>query len=105
MQTQVATALQLHQAGQLERASQLYQQVLAGEPDNADALHFLGLLRHQQGDHRQALALIGRAAALSPNEPDVHLNLGEVYRTVGEFAAAVDCAARRCGWCRTTPMP
>ena len=42
-------ALQLHRAGHLSQAEQLYRQVLQADPVNADALHLLGLVAHQVG--------------------------------------------------------
>ena len=47
----LTTAIELHQAGQLEPAAQLYQKILVQEQDNAAALHLLGVLHHQQGEH------------------------------------------------------
>jgi protein O-GlcNAc transferase len=43
------TALALHQAGQLDRAAAIYRQVLARNPDDAYALHYLGLLEAGAG--------------------------------------------------------
>ena len=51
MQELLATAIEMHQAGQLGPAAQLYQRVLARDESNAVALHLLGVLHHQQGDH------------------------------------------------------
>jgi tetratricopeptide (TPR) repeat protein len=87
----LSNALELHQAGQLASAAQLYQQILAREQENADALHLFGVLRHQQGDHRQAIDLIGRAVALRPNVPAFHANLSEVYRALGQLDRAAGC--------------
>jgi len=94
MQPQLSTALEMHQAGQLDLAAQLYQRALDNQPDNAEALHFLGVLRYQQGEHCKALELIGRAVALSPNVPDFHLNLGEVHRALEQYEEAVRCAEK-----------
>jgi tetratricopeptide (TPR) repeat protein len=87
----LSNALEMHQAGQLASAAQLYQQILAHEQENADALHLLGVLRHQQGDHRQSIELIGRAVALRPNQPAFHANLAEVYRALGQLDRAAGC--------------
>ncbi len=55
MQDVLSNALTMHQSGQLSLAAQLYRQVLARKEQNADALHLLGVLHHQQGDHRRAV--------------------------------------------------
>jgi tetratricopeptide (TPR) repeat protein len=59
-------AIALHQQGQLADAEGLYRQILASEPDHFDALHLLGVIRHQQGRHADALELIERALTRSP---------------------------------------
>ena len=42
-------AVRLHQAGHLGRAEALYREAIAAVPDDADALHLLGVLCHQKG--------------------------------------------------------
>ena len=84
----LTTAIEMHQTGQFHTAARLYQQVLANEEQNADALHLLGVLRHQQGDHAKAVELIRRAIALRPSIPAFHANLAEAYRAQGQFDRA-----------------
>jgi len=84
-------AIALHQTGQLGQAAQLYQKVLARDESNAEALHLLGVLHHQQGDHARAVERIGRAVALKPNVPGFHANLAEAYRALGQFERAAGC--------------
>src|SRR5688500_13700803 len=43
------TAVSHHQAGQAAEAERLYRQVLAVDPEQADALHLLGVLAYQVG--------------------------------------------------------
>jgi tetratricopeptide (TPR) repeat protein len=91
MQEVLSKAIAMHQAGQLGSAAELYDKALAAEPDNADALHLLGVLHHQQGDHARALEEIGRAVVLRPNVPVYHANLAEVYRAQKQFTRAIGC--------------
>jgi tetratricopeptide (TPR) repeat protein len=91
MQDVLTSAIAMHQAGQLGPAAQLYQKILLQEHENADALHLLGVLHHQQGDHSHAVELIGRAVALRPNVPAFHANLAEAYRALGQWERAVGC--------------
>jgi tetratricopeptide (TPR) repeat protein len=91
MQDVLSNAIAMHQAGQLGSAAQAYLSLLAAEPDNADALHLLGVLHHQQGDHACAVEEIGRAVALRPSVPIFHVNLAEVYRTQSQFDRAAGC--------------
>jgi tetratricopeptide (TPR) repeat protein len=91
MQDILATAIEMHRTGQLAAAVQLYQAVLALEQENADALHLLGVLNHQQGNHTRAVELIGRAVAVRPNAYIFHANLAEAYRALGQFDRAAGC--------------
>jgi tetratricopeptide (TPR) repeat protein len=91
MQDLLTTAIEMHQSGQLGPAAQLYQKILVQEQDNAAALHLLGVLHHQQGQHVRAVEEIGRAVALRPNVPAFHANLAEAYRSLGQFDRAAGC--------------
>jgi tetratricopeptide (TPR) repeat protein len=91
MQDVLTAAIEMHRSGQLGPASQLYQKVLAREHENAEAMHLLGVLHHQQGHHARAVELIGRAVALRPNSHIYHANLAEAYRALGDFERAVGC--------------
>ena len=84
-------AIEKHQTGQLGVAAQLYQGLLAREPDHAEALHLLGVLNHQQGQNSRAVELIGRAVALRPNAHVFQANLAEAYRALGDFERAAGC--------------
>jgi tetratricopeptide (TPR) repeat protein len=87
----LTAAIAMHRSGQLGPASQLYQRVLAREQDNAEALHLLGVLNHQQGNHSRAVELISRAVAVRPNAPSYYANLSAAYRALGDFERAAGC--------------
>ena len=74
------TAISRHKAGMFKDASALYSEVLATDGSNTRALHLLGLLRHQQGDHSSAIELLCKSLAIQPNMPVVHANLSDAYR-------------------------
>src|SRR5947207_5863 len=61
----IRAAIDHHQAGRLQKAEQLYRQVLAISPDNPDALHFLGMLAHQAGRSDTAVELMRRSIAVN----------------------------------------
>ena len=84
-----ARAVDLHRAGDLGVAGRIYESVLARVPTHADALHLLGVVRHQQGNHDQAADLIGKALALAPNVAVYHASMAEVHRARGQLEAAV----------------
>ena len=51
-------AVQHHQAGRLEAAEQIYRQIVAVEPNQADARHLLGVIASQAGGHEIAVEYI-----------------------------------------------
>ena len=56
-------AVTLHQSGQLSQAEAIYRQLLGIDPTNADALHLLGVIAHQTGNHKSAVASYDKAIA------------------------------------------
>jgi Flp pilus assembly protein TadD/2-polyprenyl-3-methyl-5-hydroxy-6-metoxy-1,4-benzoquinol methylase len=81
-------AIEAHQGGNLAAAEALYRQVLALQPNHADALQLLGVAAHQAGRHDIAVDLISRAIALNDRAPHFHANLGQVLRMTGRLDAA-----------------
>ncbi len=71
-------AIKAHQAGQLAAARRGYDEVLALRPADPDALHFLGVLRHNQGDSAEGLASIRRSLRVAPNNAHAWMNLGNI---------------------------
>ncbi len=86
----------LIRAERLDEADQLAAAVLEHWPDEPDVLHFIGLLRHAQGDGEAAVALIRRAIEGRPEASAPWNNLGNVLLTLGRFdeaASAYTCSA------------
>ncbi|MDX2272921.1 MAG: tetratricopeptide repeat protein [Cyanobacteriota bacterium] len=81
-------ALHYLEAGALASAAQLYQQVLAHNPRQPEALHRLGLIAHTQGNFQQAIRFLVAACQLQPNQPQAHYNLGVVLRQLGKWDPA-----------------
>jgi tetratricopeptide (TPR) repeat protein len=75
----------------LAEAARAYQAILAADPEQANALHLLGVIAHQRGDSTQAVQLITRAIGLSPSVAAFHANLAEVYRVQGQLDRAAGC--------------
>lgn len=66
----------------------LLQKALQSRHDLRIAYVDLGAILAQQGKHQEALALLKRAVALDPQQPDAHFRLGRVYEAFGQRAAA-----------------
>ena len=90
----LAGAVLLHQGGRLTEAEAVYRQVLAEDPDNPDALHFLGVICHQRGRSADAVDLIRRAIAAAPGYADAHNNLGNVLKMLDRVEEAADAYRR-----------
>jgi len=90
----LAAAIQHHQAGQLQAAEQLYRQILASDPNNADANHLLGVLAQHVGKHEIAVEHIERAIRLNGAVARFHNDLGEAFRALGRTSEAVACYRR-----------
>ena len=86
-----SAAVKLHTAGKLREAEAMYRQILEADPRHADALHLLGLVAHQSGQHGAAQECISRAISLRGDRPAFHSNLGEVYRALGKLPEAHEC--------------
>lgn len=83
-------AIRHHEAGRLKDAEVIYRQILAVEPNHAEAHHLLGVMAHQCGRDGEAVEWIRRAIALGLGSASVYSNLGEAYRTMGRFDDAIE---------------
>jgi tetratricopeptide (TPR) repeat protein len=91
MSDDLSLALEQHRRGLLDQAARLYRQVLASRPGHPDALHLLGVVAYQQGDHVRAAEWIGQAIARNAGAAAYHANLAEVYRALGQTDRAIAC--------------
>jgi predicted TPR repeat methyltransferase len=87
-------AVEMHQNRQFEGAETLYRRILAAAPEHADAIHFLGMLRHQLGHSDEGVALIAQSIRLVPDFAGFHNNLGNILVARGELAAATSAYER-----------
>ncbi|HUB26667.1 MAG TPA: tetratricopeptide repeat protein [Tepidisphaeraceae bacterium] len=81
-------AFDQHRTGQVAAAELLYRQILAEQPEHADALHLLGLAAHEQGRTEEAVGLIRRAIAANPTEGDYYANLARIFQGQGKAKEA-----------------
>lgn len=86
--------LALHQSGRPTEAAELYEVVLAREPEHSAANHLLGLVHLQQGRAAEASACIARAVKAQPENAQYQANLGVALNAAGRSAEAVDALQR-----------
>lgn len=73
----------------MQEAAGQYRQILAANPDDAEANHLLGLIAHQMGNGEVAVNLIGKAIRLTPKSALYHSNMGAVLKELGRNEAAI----------------
>jgi tetratricopeptide (TPR) repeat protein len=87
----LSRALAAHQQGRVEEAERTYREILANEPTNAIALHYLGMSTWQRGDAKAAEPLLRESIALLGTVPDFHSNLGLLLRDARRTDEAIGC--------------
>jgi predicted TPR repeat methyltransferase len=90
----VSLAILLQKNEQFAAAHEIYRRVLETAPDHPRALHYAGVLAHQQGRNGEALALIERSLALVPDQADWCSNLGIVLQSDERLERAIDAYRR-----------
>jgi predicted O-linked N-acetylglucosamine transferase (SPINDLY family) len=77
------------QAGQVQQAEKIYQEILRKDPDNAQAYGMLGILAGQAGDMERAILLTRKAIRIDPDTANFHYNLGIMFKERGRLAEAI----------------
>lgn len=72
----IRLASEYYQTGDLEKAEYFCKMILKKQPDNADALHFMGMIHYQLGNYDLAEKYIRKELIINPNDADVYNNLG-----------------------------
>jgi predicted O-linked N-acetylglucosamine transferase (SPINDLY family) len=80
-------AIEHHRAGRLQEAETMY----AAMPDNPDALHLLGVIASQNGQHSLAVERITRAIGINPGQSGYYCNLGSAYQALNQLDDAIAC--------------
>jgi len=93
-QQTLAKAFALHQAGNLVDAAHLYQEILAIDPVNADALNLLGVVFQVAKDFDTSILLLEQACAAAPDYCAPLVNLGNVYQESGRLEEALGAFQR-----------
>jgi tetratricopeptide (TPR) repeat protein len=85
----IHAAIAHHRAGRLDDAAAIYAAILASNPSSGAAMHLLGVIAHQRGDHERARQLIEAALSFYPNDPGMLSNLGLVLQALGDNDGAM----------------
>ena len=85
VEQRLAEAVKHHQAGELEKARVIYQEIISKNPRHADALHLLGVALHQSRRHEEAAQLIQTAINISPQSSIYYSNFGSCLISLKRF--------------------
>ena len=82
-------AIALHEQGRVDEAERCYREMLKNSPNQADALHFLGVIESQRGRYGEAVELIDRSLAVRPRNPAAQYNRANILRDIGRTDEAL----------------
>jgi tetratricopeptide (TPR) repeat protein len=88
LETNLRNARRLHALNQLEGAAAAYQAVLDQHAEQSTALVGLARIHLAWGQLEAALELAQRAVLATPDQPNVHLTLGDILRARGDLQGA-----------------
>jgi len=90
----VSIAILLQKSEQFAEAEEVYRRIFDIAPDHPEALHYAGVLAHQQGRSDEAIALIEKSLGLVPDRADCYSNLGIVFQAQGKLDDAINAYRR-----------
>ena len=77
-----------HQEGRVQEAETAYRKILQGEPNHAEGLRLLGLLKLQTGDSQAALDCFYQCLAHTPNDAGLYAQAGDAAAALGSYDQA-----------------
>jgi len=80
-------AVALHSAGRREQAMTVLERILAGHPDDRDAIQAIMAFARDAGDVATALAYAKRLAQLAPDDPNVKALVADLQSKVDSSTA------------------
>lgn len=90
----IELGLQHYRAGNLVEAETVFRAILARDPNDAEALHLLGVIASDARQPAVAVEFIRRAIALRPDMAAYHNNLGRALRDAGRLDEAIEACRR-----------
>ena len=86
--------------GDLKKADQVFQQVLALDPDDLNALSNLGVLLAKEGKLNESISMLEKAFARNQDIAGLSMNLARVQCMAGDGAAARSTLNTALNYCR-----
>ena len=82
-------AINKHKSGQFQAAEELYKKILHNDPRHVDSNYMLGTLYAESGRAGKGLDYMLAAEKLSPHSHYIKNNIGNIYRMLGDYPAAL----------------
>jgi tetratricopeptide (TPR) repeat protein len=86
---QLKAAFAYFQEGNVQQAETICREILGVSPDNARALHLLGMIFYERMDYTAAKKYIGKSLRIDPAEASAYFNLANILREERNFDEAV----------------
>lgn len=86
---QIQLAYDYYQKDRLHEALQILNKILEEEPENTDALFYLGVVHHRFGNNDDAVANFRKIIEINPHDADVLNNLGIILQGKGQYDQAI----------------
>lgn len=88
-QQKLRAAFSLHQAGKLEEAANIYNEIIEKDANNADALHYLGVIAGTFGNFDQARSLMARSLKVHPQNTQYIENYATILFRIRDYKSAL----------------
>ena len=90
MSTRLQEGLEHLRENRSREGAEAFRDVLKDEPENPDALHFLGISLWNLNQDPEALGLIKRSMQIAPDQAHMHHNLGGVLSGTSDIDDAIE---------------
>jgi tetratricopeptide (TPR) repeat protein len=94
MTATIGEAARWYAAGDLVATARVCLDIIRNDPCHFDALHLLGVVCTNRGQHADGVSYLSRARSLRPDHARLQVNLGSAYGAVQRFDQAADCYRR-----------
>jgi tetratricopeptide (TPR) repeat protein len=88
---ELQSAIERQKQGEVAAALAVYERLCRDDPENAQALRYLGLARFQLGQHQEGIVYVQRSISLTPHNAPAWSDLGRMYALLNRRQEAMRC--------------
>lgn len=82
--------IKLHQKGLTDKAQTIYEEILAKDPNNFEALEFLGIIFYQKKEYEKSLKYINKSISINPENFRAYNNRGNIFIELRQYDIAIE---------------